>query len=495
MMRGTRFIPSTSAAWPQAGVLLLWLAVLTLYRAWVLPRLGISLYVDEAQYWTWAKDLDWGYFSKPPVIAWLIAACTALFGDSMLAVKLPGLLLYPATSWLLFLLGRRLFDAQTGFRAGFAFSLIPLVSALGLFVSTDAPLLFCWAACLLCLQRAIDEDRWVDWALLGICLGLGLMSKYTMGAFVASTLLYLLIDRQRRRLFSHGGLWLAALLALLILLPNILWNWSHDFPTLRHTADITHVDGSNDKSGNIGEFLLAQVFSLGPVFALAFVAGCVMAARRWQEARMQLLLCFSLPLLLLVVAQSWRSEANGNWAAPALVSALLLGVVWLLRQARPWWQAAVGLNLVLMLLAYHLHAGFELLGRTVPDNIDFLKRARGWDQLATMLRPVLQAHPHAVLLADNRTTMAHLRYELRDLKFDHAAWAPHAFPQDHYQLTEPLDAVMTPRQFLLVTRDEASGIRARFQHSQLLGHYAATISQKRRIDIHVYLLEGFRGYR
>ena len=57
---------------------------------------GVTLYVDEAQYWTWAQNLDWGYFSKPPVIAWLIAASTALFGDGILAVKLSAILLYPA---------------------------------------------------------------------------------------------------------------------------------------------------------------------------------------------------------------------------------------------------------------------------------------------------------------------------------------------------------------------------------------------------------------
>ncbi|MCK6389176.1 MAG: hypothetical protein L6Q65_16485, partial [Zoogloea sp.] len=69
-------------------------ALLTAYRLWVIQHLGIDLYVDEVQYWTWSQALDWGYFSKPPVIAALIAASTALLGNGLIAIKLPSLLLY-----------------------------------------------------------------------------------------------------------------------------------------------------------------------------------------------------------------------------------------------------------------------------------------------------------------------------------------------------------------------------------------------------------------
>lgn len=485
---------SVTRGLPQATVLLLWLVALTLYRMWVIPRLGITLYVDEAQYWTWAQSLDWGYFSKPPVIAWLIAACTAAFGDGMLAVKLPALILYPATSWLLFLLGRQLFDARTGFRIGFAFSLMPLVSALGLFVSTDAPLLFFWTASMLYFVRAIDTDRWRDWLLLGLCAGLGLMSKYTMGAFAASALLYLLVDRRRRPLLGHTGLWVAVLVALLVFLPNLWWNWIHDFPTLRHTADITHVDGINTKSGNLGEFLGEQIISLGPLFALAFIGGAVMAVRQWRETRMQFLLCFSLPLLLLVVAQAARSEANGNWAAPALVGALALAVVWLMQAHKRWWTLALGVNIVLMLTVYHINEGFALAGRQLPARYDFLKRARGWDALAAQVRPILAAHPGVMLLTDDRTFMAHLRYELRDLQFDHAAWAPFPHPQDHYELTEPLDASHAGRSMLLVTRNDGADILPHFAAHSSIAVLRVATSEKTEINAQVFLLSGFKGY-
>ena len=155
----------------SAALLLVIGLLVTAYRLWVIRHLGIDLYVDEAYYWGWSKALDWGYFSKPPVIAALIAASTAAFGDGILAVKLPALLLYPATSLVLAALGTRLFDARIGFWSGLAFLTMPLVGALGLFVSTDAPLLFFWSLGMLFLLRALEHQRWRDWLGLGLAVG------------------------------------------------------------------------------------------------------------------------------------------------------------------------------------------------------------------------------------------------------------------------------------------------------------------------------------
>lgn len=480
---------------PRVGMLLAWLALITLYRIWILPRLGITLYVDEAQYWTWAQQPDWGYFSKPPVIAWLIAASTALLGDGMVAVKLPAILLYPATAWLLFLLGRQLFDARIGLRCAVAFSVLPFVSGLGLFVSTDAPLLFFWTLSILALVRATSLDRWRDWLLLGAALGLGVMSKYTMLAFGLSALLYLLLSPQRREQLHNPRLWLAIALAGLIVLPNILWNWGHDFPTLRHTADITHVEGLNEKSGNLGEFLLAQFMSLGPAFALAFLAALGIAWQQRRDERMQLLACFSVPLLLIVFLQAARAEANGNWAAPAFVTATMLAVVLLSRLRLRWWLLALTLNVSLMLAVYHLKDLYSAIGKPVPAKLDILKRARAWDVLARQLRPIFAEHPNAMLLTENRTLMAHLLYELRDLHLQHAAWKPQPAPRDHYQLTVPLGEEDLGRSVILVTQTNPAAIYERFSSHQTLAHISVMAGPRLRREVDVILLEGFKGYR
>lgn len=482
----------------QGMILLTVLVLLTAYRIWVIPRLGVTLYVDEAQYWTWAQHLDWGYYSKPPVIGWLIRLCTSLFGDGLVAVKLPSLILYPATGWVLYKLGAYLFDARIGFRAGLAFVLIPLVSALGMAVSTDAPLLFFWTAAMYYLIRAVDDDSMFAWLMLGLCVGLGMMSKYTMGAFGVSGLLYLLLDTRRRRLLLHPGLWAAIVIACLVFMPNVIWNWAHDFPTLRHTEDITHVVGTNAKHGNLLEFLGAQAGSLGPGFALAFLIGLYAALRsRLTDRRFQFLLCFSLPLLVLVIYQSIRSEANGNWAAPALVTSLLLGVVWISEAGRNrwWWIMSMLLNVVVMVGVYHLGDFYRLSGHVQTSKMDPLKRAKGWDTLAMQLRPIFAEHSDAELLTSDRTIMAHLLYQLRDLHLDHVAWAPHPHPADHYQLTTPLTETPSSRPLLFVTPEEHyDGIVSRFAHNKTLAIINVVVEPGVQRRVTVILLEGFQGY-
>jgi hypothetical protein len=77
--------PSVSGLYRATGAILAGLLIL---RVLVLLLDPNSLYADETQYWLWSREVDWGYFSKPPMIAWIIAATTAVFGDADWAVRL-----------------------------------------------------------------------------------------------------------------------------------------------------------------------------------------------------------------------------------------------------------------------------------------------------------------------------------------------------------------------------------------------------------------------
>lgn len=417
-------MPTAGESKRPLAILAAFVIAVLVWRFSVIPALGITLYIDEAQYWTWAKHLDWGYFSKPPGVALLIAASTALFGDGILGVKALSMLCYPVSAGLAYAIARRLFDERTALWSGLVVLTLPMFSWLGLFVSTDALLTLFWMAALLAYLRVLDSDAWSDWLLLGAVCGFGLMSKYTMIAWILAALLHLAVFH-RPRLRSTKP-WVAALLALLVLSPNLWWNVTHGFPTLKHTADITVNKHANGGFKALGEFIAAQWIAFGPIFGSIFIALLATAKTTWKNERLRLLLWFSLPLWIVVCAQAFKTSANANWAAPAFAPAAIAVVAWLLQRSRTRLLiAGLIINFVLAALAYHWPFILSTIGQS-QSRLDPFARARGWDDIGHQLQPILAAHPNAVVVADNRTILAHLSYELRDAHPAIASWNPKA---------------------------------------------------------------------
>lgn len=476
--------------------LLIAITLLTLWRIWFITHSGITLYADEAYYWGWSKDLAWGYFSKPPLVAAVIAATTALWGDGLVAVKAGSLIFYPATALLLYGLGRRLYSERCATLAAIAFLTLPITSALGLFISTDALLLFFWTAALWLLHEAIERDRLAHWLGLGLVCGLGLMSKYTMGAFLLTALPLLVATPEARRLLRRPGPWLAALIALLVLAPNLWWNWQNDFPTLRHTADITRVDGGREHSSNLFEFLGAQIGSIGPLLAIGFIGALIPLRAALAHPADRLLIAGSLPLLLLVCAQALFGHANANWAGPIFCSGTLLAVAWLL-EGRAWrvrvLVAALAFNFAITALVYHWPSVLHLVGRPLTAKLDPLKRMKDWDRLVETLSPFIEAHPDLIVVADDRTMLAHVAYTLRAKSPRIASWNPSHTVIDQYQLTRSLPN--TPGiDVLYIAESTPTGAIARFARSQQLGYGSVQSHPDFSRHAGVWLLSDFKGY-
>ncbi len=407
-------------------------AAITAARLIWLAAQSAGLYPDEAQYWFWAQHPAFGYYSKPPLVAWLIWLTTAAFGDSEFAIRLSAPLLHAGAAGILYAIAARLYDRRTGFWSALAYVTLPGVSLSAFIISTDAALLPCWAAALYAFIRAREPggERW--WLVAGIAAGAGLLAKYAMAYWLLSAFGFVLLAPGERR--HLRPLCAATGIAGLIYLPNLWWNWSHGFVSYLHLRDNAALSARLLHPTAFLEFLGSQFGVIGPVFFAALIVIVVRPRALW-EPRARLLAAFALPTLALMLALSLLSRAEPNWAAPAYVSGIVLVVAWAIARGwRGWVGVGVALNLMAAIALFGTADALAALGVAVPAKYDPLHRLRGWRELGQEVTAILAAHPGLTLLADDRELLASLIYYVRPHPFGAVEWNPIPGITDQWRL-------------------------------------------------------------
>jgi 4-amino-4-deoxy-L-arabinose transferase-like glycosyltransferase len=499
--------PAAAAANSHGLMRVFWvLAAITLARVLYLTLHPFNLHPDEAQYWVWAQDLAFGYYSKPPMVAWLIAATTAVCGNGEACVRLSAPLVHMAAALAVYGIGRRLFNARVGFWSALVYASLPGVSFSAVVLSTDVPLLFFWALGLYAFVRALQHNSWRWWLLLGAALGLGMLSKYAMVFFIVSAAIYLVLERRTVKATLPGfGLRLTAAfgVAVQIYLPNLLWNAANGFVSYAHTEDNVNLSGDLFRFDTLLEFIGAQFGVFGPLlFALL-----ILILVRWRgwigDRRMLLLVCFTLPTLALMIGQAFLSRANANWAAPAYVAGSVLITAWALdaigNATSVWRGRALGLT---GSVVFHLGAIAALCvfliatyGRpdALPSKADPFKRVRGWSELGGSINLVRREFGDMPLLIDERKLMAEVLYYDRGRTIGAVKWRPGRI-HDHFDLTRPLTAPAPGKLMLITERADASEITSRFEKADVLAEVRAPIGVNRERVVRFYEVEGFLGY-
>jgi 4-amino-4-deoxy-L-arabinose transferase-like glycosyltransferase len=470
-------------------------AAITLLRVLWLATNQPDLYADEAQYWIWAQDLRLGYYTKPPLIAWLIAGTTALCGEGEGCVRLSSPLLHAGTALILGAAAERLFDRRTGFWTAITYATLPAVSVSSTIASTDAALLAAWAAGLYALVRLREEDALRWWALFGLATGVGLLAKYAMAGFVASAVLWLLIERGVRVLRMPGP-WLAAALAVAVFAPNLVWNVANQFATVRHVgenANLGHGVAFNPVTA--AEFVGAQFGVFGPILFAALL--WVLSRREtWRDPRTRMLALFVVPLGAVMVTQSFLSRANANWAAPVYAAGTILVVGWALARGRALLvHASVALHVVAAVALFAGPPALAAFGVELPRRADPWMRQRGWSVLGQAIARTAVAHQDARFLFEQRRDMATLVYYIRPHPLDALIWEPDGIARNEFELT----AALTPDvagPFLFVTRrSEAPDVTARFATVERVARLTVPTHRDAALTYTVWRLDGFRGYR
>lgn len=348
-----------SISLPQDTVSRLALALiagLLLIRLVLVFTSPLELYADEAQYWRWGQTLEWGYYSKPPLIAWVIAASSNLLGDTEAGVRLFAPILHAIAALAILALARRMMGASAALIAVAAYVFMPGIVLSSTVISTDGVLFPFWCIALYLLWRLREGDAgWPETIALGAAIGFAFLSKYAALYFVIGIALTSLIDPPTRRaLLTRQGL-AAGTIALAILAPHLAWNAANSFQTVGHTVDNANLGGELFNLEHLPQFLGDQMGVFGPISFLGLLAGLIFM-RRGRDAetatREDWLACFIVPVLVIIAFQAVLSRAHANWAATAYPAACLF-VASIFSRAqtdrRLWWVIIVLVPLAIQL--------------------------------------------------------------------------------------------------------------------------------------------------
>ncbi|MFH1090571.1 MAG: glycosyltransferase family 39 protein, partial [Pseudomonadota bacterium] len=317
-----------TTAWKARGwsrkrirlVLLAFLAGLTLFRLYYAGSIPLS--EDEANYWQWARHLDFGYYDQGPLIAWIIALGAGLLGHNELGVRFPAVLMFLGLSLLIYDFCRQIFKNEAlGLALVVAASGMILFSTGAIIHTYDTPQAFFWMLCLYFTGLALYTDRSWAWYGGGAAAGLAMLAKYSSVLLPVLVIVFLIVSPRHRPWLMRREPWLGAAAAVVIFSPNLVWNATHYWTAFGHTQGLA---GGAWKFTTF-EFLAGQMALIGPVAFVLLIIGLVLAwgrVRRGDDLQAFLLLT-SLPVLFLFLLLSAKTRIFANWPGPGYLGGML----------------------------------------------------------------------------------------------------------------------------------------------------------------------------
>lgn len=283
---------------------------------------NLPLDCEEAQYWVWSKQFAWGYFSKPPLTSWMMALTTHMGQDTAFWVRVSAPLFHTGTGCVLYHWGKEVFGKEKATYAGLIYLTLPGTFFSSILMTTDVPMLFFSALASFFLWKAVQNNKLQSWMSAGLFLGLALLSKY-IAIFVAVSFVLFLWARSRNT-FSTRGFWMMLGLAMLILLPNILWQFENGLPTVHHTAHsniVIQAYGKNFHWNKALDYIGGQYALFGPLIFLAFFKRKMWRATDRHTAFFHF---FTWPIFVGMIFQALMAKINLNWGVLMCLGVVLL---------------------------------------------------------------------------------------------------------------------------------------------------------------------------
>ena len=456
-----------------------------LLRVFAIISTPLELSADEAQYWLWSKKLNWGYFSKPPMIAWLIHVSNNIFGDYDYSIRILAPVIHGINALVIFRLSQEIND---NYLAHFLSSLIwltlPIVGVGSFLMSTDTPLMLIWTTSLLLTVKAYNSDNVFLWSLAGLIAGLALYAKYAALYLPLGLIIFYIINFQNEQNIKLRGLFLFLMNFIIVSLPNVIWNYFNNFQTINHLSSNAVIDAPSYSLFGTLTFLIAQIAILGPLLFIVFLLTAYNIKKLNKLSIF--LLYFIFPVYILMFIQGFFSEANANWAASALPAITILCGYFLSKRIK---FAVLTILSNLLICIFILIVSFNGNLIFLDLKSDPLRKLKGWNILSEDLKDTISKEKSDVVLVDRRGIAAELIYYLRNENIKIRVPESSKSPSNHYQLHYPLT---DKENKIFYYASENTKIPESYKvgyNAVKVGVSDVQISKKKNRKINIYLIE------
>ncbi len=373
----------------------------------------MGLMPQDAYYYLYGQNLSLSYFDHPGMIGYILRIFTEIFGQSIFTIKFADFIITSLTILSFYKLASYFLSKEKQQRAFILLASTIFISILSFNSTPDVPLLLFWTLSLICLYKAIFEEKKWFWILSGIAMGLAFNSKYTALLLQIGLIAFLVFSNKHRKLLLSPWLYLSLIISFAVTYPVWYWNYHNEFASFTFQ--------SSERTSSISEFKFSskylfgaighQMFLLLPVLFLIFITFTykyikrVFLKFRIPQAKTLFLLAFFVPTFVGFFCLTPIYWVKLNWMMPSYISGIILAGMFISKRL-------LKIQLIFSIV-FHLLFSLQILFYLVPIKSD--DTWVGWKELATETVKLQDKYPNTFVFSDdNYKTAACLNFFMSD---------------------------------------------------------------------------------
>ncbi|MCI2227771.1 glycosyltransferase family 39 protein [Polaribacter sp. MSW13] len=457
-----------------------WVFGFQLFRLILLPFMGLM--PQDAYYYLYGQNLSLSYFDHPGMIGYFLRIFTDIFGQSVFSIKLANFVITSFTILSFYKLASYFLSKQKLQRAIVLLASTIFISILSFNSTPDVPLLLFWTLSLICLYKAIFEEKKWFWILGGIAMGLAFDSKYTALLLQIGFIAFLLFSNKYRKLFLSPWMWISLIISVAVTFPVWYWNYQNEFASFAFQ--------SSERTSSISEFKISpknffgaighQMFLLLPVLFLVFITFTYKYIKRTllkfkiPQGKTLFLLAFFVPTFIGFFCLTPIYWVKLNWMMPSYITGIILAGMFISKKL-------IKIQIIFSIV-FHVLFSLQILFYLVPIKSD--DTWVGWKELAIETKKLQEKHPNTFVFSDdNYKTSACLNFFMDDKIY---AQNIIGLPALHFDYLGDNLSILNNKNALFIDSDKRfKNTNKKGKHNPLLDHYFSNVTELEPIIIKI----------